>query len=91
MQINANYAAGTEYDRNGGEMEWKDLKLKKLRTVQQSTGLATFAVHGSAWKHSQCSATAAALASDQLPAGERRRANSVRDLWYFHLLMSSLM
>lgn len=83
--------------QNMTEMEerWRrdgvERSLNKLRTVQQSTGLATFTMHGSAWKHSQCSATAAALASDQLLAGESRRANSVRDLWYFHLLMSSLM
>lgn len=49
MQINANYAAGAEYDINGeGKREWKFLKLKKLRTVQQSTELATSAMLGNA-------------------------------------------
>lgn len=37
-------------------------------------------MRGSAWEHSWCSDTAAALAKDQLPAGERGKANSVRNI-----------
>lgn len=43
MQINANYAAGAEFDRNWeGEREWKDLRLEKLKncaTEHSSGGL----------------------------------------------------
>lgn len=78
MQINANYAARAEYYINGeGEREWKDLKLKKLRSVQQSTEPATSTMQGSAWKRRRGSATAAALARGQRPTGERRRPDSL--------------
>lgn len=48
--------------------------------MQQSTALVALSVCGSAWECSWCSDTAAALAKEQLPAGERRKANSVRNI-----------
>lgn len=48
--------------------------------MQQSIELVAFNVHGSALECSWFSDTAAALAKDQLPAGERRKANSVRNI-----------
>lgn len=87
MQINANYAAGAEYDINGeGKREWKFLKLKNWELCNRAKS----------WQPPPCLETQPGLCNSSCSAkwsathGWKKMTKQCRSLWCFHLLMSSL-